>query len=243
MLDALLDDAKAFVTSLNNDRAVGVDLDVLSTEHVKFYASQTPEYSALFAIISLPGPTKAQSMQIINVYGKFDHALLGGSVNVPVDILEATVPQHPLLKQMTVYREDAAGAAFFAKPTAPPACDEFNYSLMIMGNGGDDVNIFSSSWQIGDAAKYSLKISELVPLSLDSFQLASSWCRGVLPPPALAEQRPVVEEEQPRDTKSRTNMVLWASVAFLIVFVYWAVTLKPSRLHLSRAVPRRHLRV
>lgn len=149
--------------------------------NVKFYCQQTSNFSALFAIITLGNPPNA--LQIINVFGLFENEILGGSMNVPPEMIgNVSVQSNSLVKQMTIYRNDEVGQAYFSNPNAsPPPCDIYNYSFMIMGNGTPSFGIKKSSWTIGEPNSYNFSLSELTPLEPEKITQPAEWCKKTLP--------------------------------------------------------------
>jgi len=177
-MQSVLASAKLFAKTLSTERST--QAQSASPANVKFYSAQTELYSSLFAVVTLGSAPNA--LQLINVFGKFDNALVGASTNIPAEIV-AGAPSNPLLRQFIAYKGDASGAAYFAHTeSAPPTCEEFNYSFMIFGDGSDSFGIKSSSWKEGDGNVYSFKISELTPIEVDPAENPAVWCKSVLPP-------------------------------------------------------------
>ncbi len=141
-------------------------------DNLKMYSIQNDTHSAIFVVIEV-----GNSMRMISVYGNFDHAKLGGSMNLPPELSDTPSSFNLSLQQMIAYKNDAPGAAFFSKPGSPPACNEFNYCLMVMTSTDDVFGIKSSSYKTGDADVYKFKISELSPMTLQSIQSPNEWCK------------------------------------------------------------------
>lgn len=209
---SVIQNAKSFaISQLSNNRAAQTQVQG-STPEVKFYSSQNTEYSALFAIITLG--TAPDAIRIINVFGKFDNALLGGSVNIPSNLVGSThVTTNPLLRQFIAYRGDAAGEAYFSHAdTSPPPCDQFNYSIMIMGDGSGSFGIKGADWKLGDADKYTISVESLTP-SADITQ-PTTWCKDLLP---------LVTAEPPKRglAGSIALQVFWIVLILLCIWIYW----------------------
>ena len=189
-MDNLLTNAKKFAANFSTDRSLDAQIIGSSSATIKFYNFQSHTCSALFAIITLGDSPNAP--RIINVFGKFDHSLIGGSTNFPPELINASTSastaqaiSNPLLRQLIVYKNDAAGAFYFSRPdSSPPPCEEFNYMIMILSDGSSDsFGIKASSWKFAEADVYSFKISELTKIEEETDVLAhsSSWCKSVLP--------------------------------------------------------------
>jgi hypothetical protein len=160
----------------------------------------------------------SQALQIINIYGQFDHKLIGGSLNIPPEILGAqSVATNFLLKQFIAYKYDDAGKIYFSnQESSPPPCDTFNYSFMIFGDGSDEFGIKSSNWKQGDQDVYKFKISELVPIDMQSFSNPQTWCRAVIPVATTSVKS--------TDTKSNAGfialMIILGILGFFLLYKY-----------------------
>jgi hypothetical protein len=221
-MNTILSNAKQFAASHSSDRSVPSQLELATGVDVKFYSSQTSEYSALFAIITMgEGPS---ALQIINVYGKFDHERIGSSTNLPPEMLASatgtTVHTNPLIRQFIAYKEDAAGKIYFANgDSAPPACDSFNYCFMIFGDGSDSFGIKSSNWKAGDSDVYTFKMSDLTLLEMDIIPQSAQWCRD----PAPLAAAPIVGSSVPRASGGKamlTLIIVLVPTLLLIALVY-----------------------
>jgi hypothetical protein len=194
-----LENAKKFARTNNRD----VSIQMEESANVKFYTHQTSSYSALFAIISLG--SGSTSLQMINVFGRFDNSLLGGSINVPPEMTgDVSAPLNPFMKQMTIYRNDTVGSAYFSNPSAsPPPCDIYNYSIMIMGDGSDSFGIKQEQWKVGDPNSYNFSIKDLTPLANDLVTQPSTWCKNFSEPVATN----LVSGGRATETEDNNNFV------------------------------------
>ena len=157
-------------------------------ENVKVYASSTDEYAALFVVVSLGSADTA--MHMVNIYGSFDPARIGGSVNLPPS--EGSAPMgmsnpssapmgmsNPMMMQMIAFKGDEAGQAFFANPNGPPPCPAFNYCVVTMSLGANGTfGIKPSAWQEGAREAYTFKLSELKPLTMQDLGSPGLWCKA-----------------------------------------------------------------
>ena len=159
-------------------------------ENVKVYASTTDEYAALFVVVSLGSADTA--MHMVNIYGSFDPARIGGSVNLPPAEGASSAPMgmsnpssapmgmsNPMMMQMIAFKGDEAGQAFFANPNGPPPCPAFNYCVVTMSLGADGTfGIKPSAWQEGAREAYTFKLSELTPLTMQDLGSPGLWCKA-----------------------------------------------------------------
>lgn len=188
---------------INLDTSLGKVQDT-----IKVYSAVTDKYSALFVLIKMG--EEATADYIVNVYGSFDPARMGGSVNLfaaagpgsgPASGSGPAPGSGPALgpgpsaqvnmqmTQMSAFKGDAAGAAFFANMQGPPPCAAYNYCVVTMGGLGQDGTfvIKPSGWKQGEAAAYSFNLSELTPLSMLDMGNAEMWCK---PPKAASASAP-----------------------------------------------------
>jgi len=204
-MNSFLQNAKTFA-ALSTDRNVQAQVESSTGANVKFFSAQTSSYAALFAIVTLgSGPN---ALQLVNIFGKFDHNVVGGSINVPPEILSGvSAPVNPLMRQFTAYKEDAPGKAYFGQTgdSAPPPCEKYNYSFMILGDGSGSFGVKSSSWKTGDADVYSFRISDLTPLEPENILDQEMWCKDPLPVAAGSLQR------------ASTNNSMWIALITVIV--------------------------
>lgn len=149
-------------------------------DNVKVYASTTDEYAALFVVVSLGSGDAA--MHMVNIYGSFDPARIGGSVNVPPAEGASSAPMgmsNPMMMQMIAFKGDEAGQAFFANPNGPPPCPAFNYCVVTMSLGADGTfGIKPSAWQEGAREAYTFALSELTPLTMQDLGSPGLWCKA-----------------------------------------------------------------
>jgi hypothetical protein len=155
-----------------------------------YYASSPGEYSALIMMVEA-----GEGFVIGNVYGSFDPAVLGGSFNVPPAAGAAPIvsaefngevtishdSRDMTLMQMTAYRGDAAGQAFFSRPDGPPACQTFNYCIMVMGVQGSTFSIKPRGWKTGDHIPFTFDVSKMTRLELTDLSNAQAWCKAKEP--------------------------------------------------------------
>ena len=129
------------------------------------------------------------------------------------------------MTQMSAFKGDAAGAAFFANMQGPPPCAAYNYCVVTMGGLGQDGTfvIKPSGWKLGDAAAYSFNLSELTPLSMLDMGNAEMWCK---PPKAASASAPTAaaaaaaEDVAPkRPAKAINPAVVGGAVAAVLVIL------------------------
>ena len=222
MSSNFLSTAKSFASKFYRDRSSTINIQMQSEVDVKFYVSQTLSYAALFAIVSMgTGPS---SMQIINIYGNFDHEKIGGSTNLPPEMLQSSpssnvsVITNPLIKQFIAYKEDAAGKIYFSNSTnSPPSCDKFNYCFMIFGDNSGSFGIKSSDWKVGDKDVYSFKITDLLQIDMETFSNPSSWCKSLLPPPSNSN---TVSTSYNKSPEWHLAVQIISGVFFLIFLIF-----------------------
>ena len=134
------------------------------------------------------------------------------------------------MTQMSAFKGDAAGAAFFANMQGPPPCAAYNYCVVTMGGLGQPEDgtfvIKPSGWKQGEAAAYSFNLSELTPLSMLDMGNAEMWCK---PPQAAsasvasaAQQAAAAAEEDvapKRAAKAINPAVVGGSVAVAVLVI------------------------
>ena len=125
-----------------------------------------------------------------------------------------------MMMQMTAFKGDEAGAAYFANPEGPPPCAAFNYCVVVMDMGADgEFGIKPSAWKQGDADAYTFKLADLTPLTFADLGNVGLWCKAPTPK-AAATTAPAAEAKKgAKSTKPRADSTpwLWAGVVLLIV--------------------------
>lgn len=180
----------------------------MNSDNVKVYTSLTESYSAVIVIVTL------DLLKIVMIYGHFDPARVGGTVNLP----QPGGTMNASMMQMTAFKGDEEGAAFLAIPEgSPPPCAEFNYSVVTMDLGADGTfGIKPSDWKVGDADAYTFKTSELTPFTMEELTTnVGGWCRA-----------PLVSSRPPAKKGSAGTVML---VIFFAALLFGAYTLAARR--------------
>jgi hypothetical protein len=227
-----------------------MQVDLGAQSNIKVYASVSNLYSALFVVIKLgdgadgasgvPGGAPGGApggMQLVNIYGSFDPARLGGSMNLPTaasgaaSAAAAMNPQMMQTMQMTAFKGDAAGAAYFANPEGPPPCDAYNYSVVTLSMGADGTfGIKPSGWKQGEPYAYTFKISELTPLTLQDMGNVQLWCKAPEAPPSTAAAAVAAQADAPVRVKTRDGGLVGVFVGgLLLMIVFIAIAVGTSR--------------
>ena len=149
----------------------------LVSKYAKLYTvSVDDKYSSLVMLVQTEG---ANPISIASVYGQFDHAILGGSFNIPSEVPTTAVPMDLSLKQMTAFTGDKLGEAFFKNPNAPPACIPFNYAIMTMDVKDGKFQLKPMGWKTGQAL-YDLDVKNMTPLPLENLSKPDTWCKAMV---------------------------------------------------------------
>lgn len=191
-------------------------------DNVKVYRAATDSYAALFVIVTLGQEPNA--MTLVNIYGAFDAAKIGGSINLQMMASEtpdaSTGSKNPFMMQMIAYRGDSEGAAFFAKPDGPPPCPTFNYSIVTTNISADGAfSIKPATWKQGDADAYTFNVSDLTPFTMQELGSVDLWCKvPSAAPPALSSE-PAKTDVKKKAVQLKSVLFFVAAVVIVLIVV------------------------
>lgn len=195
----------------------------------KAYLINNEQFSAIVILIELG--SAPNTMQIASVYGNFDHAILGNSFNLPpaesvstiapVSAASASSEVDMTLQQMTVYKHDEAGSAFFQLPNGPPPCEKFNYALMTMDVQEGKFSLKPRGWTSGKPM-YTLDVSKMSSMPMTALSTPELWCKN-----NIVKMQSVV----PRSTEQGGGgtVALIISVLTVIATIAWAILIAASK--------------
>jgi len=207
-----------------SNRDISINLNLENAEAlnnlIEVYSEYKSEYSAVLVLIKVS--ELPEGPKIAMIYGKFEHSILGGSFNLPPTDSPSelyNVPEIDMsIQQLTAYKGDTAGANYFSTENAPPACSEFNYSVMSMDvTPAGNVSIKPKGWKSGHNVAYTLKTSEMTRLDVSLLQNVSSWCKVYFPVTQTQDAQPQIVSTLASTEKDNTGWMIFFVVLFTVL--------------------------